>query len=315
LDIGIFSRLQKAYGKEVDRLTRFGNVAITKGNFLPLLVKARAQAYTKDNILGAWRGSGLIPSNPRKVLTKLPTYRDPEKKSKPASPPPVPPTPRNSAAMLRKARQAKLLLQQKNQDIDRVELAGLIDSLERFALNTDKDLQLERDTLRKWQQTQKLAAPINRKELSTEEGTVLNGTVLHQLYLQRDRAEKKKEAAREARAQRMSQPLSRKNKGKATQPHKVSVHFEESDGSSAAEASLDGSGFEMEDWESDLETPLDQDSSVESVIMVATPLPLRRQAPPLSQTPVRPRHVSPIVVGRSVGSPVHRVTRSRAARN
>ncbi|RPB27307.1 hypothetical protein L211DRAFT_846138 [Terfezia boudieri ATCC MYA-4762] len=176
--------------------------------------------------------------------------------------------------MLHKARQAKLLLQQKNQDIDRVELAKLIDSLERFALNTDKDLQLERDILRKWQQAQKLAAPITRKELSTEEGTVFDGIVLHQLYLQRYLAEKKKAAAweaREASAQRMSQPLSRKNKGKATQPHKVSVHFEESEGSSTAEESLDESGYEMEDWGSDVEASLDPDSSVESVIMVATP--------------------------------------------
>jgi len=108
----------------------------------------------------------------------------------------------------------------------------------------------------------------------------------------------------------MSQPLSRKIKCKATQPPKVSVHFEESEGSSTTEASLDGSGFEMEDWESNLETPLDQDSSVESVIMVATPLPLRRQVPPLSQTPVRPRYVFPIVARSSVGYPVHRVTRS-----
>ena len=113
-----------------ERLTRFGKVAIDKGNFLPLLVKVRAQAYVKDNILGAWRGSGLISPNPRKVLTKLPSYRDPDKESKPVFPPPVPPTPRNPAAMLCKARQAKLLLQRKNQDIDRVELADLIDSLE-----------------------------------------------------------------------------------------------------------------------------------------------------------------------------------------
>ncbi|KAF8418305.1 hypothetical protein EV426DRAFT_700507 [Tirmania nivea] len=161
----------------------------------------------------------------------------------------------------------------------------------------------------------KISGPINRKELSTEEGTVLDGTVLHQLYFQRDRAEKKKEAAQEARAQCMSQPLSRKNKGKAKQPRKVSVRFEESEESSIAEESLDEPGFEMEDWESDLEAPFDQDTSVESVIMVATPLPMRCQAPPLSQTPVRPRHVSPIVIGRSVGSPVYRVTRSRAARS
>jgi len=72
-----------------------------------------------------------------------------------------------------------LLLQRNDQDLDWVELAELIDSLERFALNTDQDLQLERDILRKWQQAQKLVAPTNRKELSTEEGTVLDGTVLH----------------------------------------------------------------------------------------------------------------------------------------
>jgi len=155
-------------------------------------------------------------------------------------------------------------------------VAELIDSLERFALNTDKDLQLEQDVLRKWQQAQKLAAPINRKELSTDEGTFLDGTILYHLYLQRDRAEKKKEAAREVRAQKMSQPLSRKNKGKAPQQRKVSVHFEESEESNIAEASQDDSGSEMEDWESDLEAPLNPDSSVESVIMVATPLPVRR---------------------------------------
>jgi len=118
-------------------------VAINKGNFLPILAKARTQAYMKDNILGVWRGSGLILPNLRKVLTKLPTYRDLEKTTKSTSPPPIPPTPCNSAAMLRKARQAKLILQQKDQDIDRVELAELIDFSERFAVNTNKDLQLE----------------------------------------------------------------------------------------------------------------------------------------------------------------------------
>jgi len=69
--------------------------------------------------------------------------------AKSTSPPPVSPTPRNSAAMLRKVRQAKLLLQRKDEDLDRAELAGVIDLLERFAINTDKDLQLERDALRK----------------------------------------------------------------------------------------------------------------------------------------------------------------------
>ena len=44
--------------------------------------------------------------------------------------------------MLRKVRQAKLLLQCKDGDLDGAELAGVIDSLERFPINTGKDLQL-----------------------------------------------------------------------------------------------------------------------------------------------------------------------------
>lgn len=136
---------QKAYEKVVDRLTLFGNLAINKRNFLRLLVNARAQARTKDNILGAWRGSGILQPNPRLAITKLPTYRHPEKETKPASPPAVPPTPRNFAAMLRKVRQAKLLLQRKVQAFDGVKFAKVIDSSKRFDLNSDKDLQLEGD--------------------------------------------------------------------------------------------------------------------------------------------------------------------------
>jgi len=134
---------------------------------------------------------------------------------------------------------------------------------------------------------------------------VLDGAVLNQLYLQRDCAEKKKEAAREASAQK-------KKKGKATQLRKVSVHFEESEGSTIAEVSPDESGYEMEGWWSDLEALVEPDSSSESVNMVATSL---HQAPLLPQTPVRLRHVSPITIGRSIGSPVRRVTRSRSARS
>jgi len=77
----------------------------------------------------------------------------------------------------------------------------------------------------------------------------------------------------------MSQTVSRKNKGKAPQRKKTSVHFEESEGSSIGEASEDGLGYEMEGWESDLEAPVDPDSSLESVIMVSTPCPLGDNLP------------------------------------
>ena len=86
---------------------------------------------------------------------------------------------------------------------------------------------------------------MSRKELQTSEGTVLDGAVLHKLYQQRDRVEKKKEAAQEARAQRVSQPVSRKNKGKALQRQKVSVHFEESEASWISQETQDESGYAL----------------------------------------------------------------------
>jgi len=109
--------------------------------------------------------------------------------------------------------------------------------------------------------------------------------------------------------------LSRCLKGKTPQPQKVSVHFAESEASWISQETQDESGYAMEDCESYLEAPANPDSLLESIIMVATPLPTRYQPPTLPHTPCRPRHVSPIVIGRSVGSPMYRVTRSRAARN
>ena len=81
------------------------------------------------------------------------------------------------------------------------------------------------------------------------------------------------------------------------------------------EESQDESQDEIEAWESDHDTPVDPDSSVESIIMVDTSLPVRQQPPQLPQTPLRRCPVSPINVGRRVGSPMYRVTRSRAARS
>ena len=85
--------------------------------------------------------------------------------------------------------------------------------------------------------------------------------------------------------------------------------------STLAQPSSSESGCEIEGWESDFDAPVDCDSSPDSVIIAATPLPRRRQPSWLPQTPLRPHSVSPIIVGRSVGSPIHRVTRSRAARS
>lgn len=80
------------YGKEVDHQTRFRNIPINNHNFLSMLVKAQPTSYIKDNILGAWRRSGLIPP-------KMRTYYDPAKQARSTPPPPVPPTPRSLAVV------------------------------------------------------------------------------------------------------------------------------------------------------------------------------------------------------------------------
>ena len=105
LDVGLFSPLQKAYGVQVDRLVRFGNVVVTKGNFLPMIIIARTATYTKKNILSAWRGAGLIPFNSRHVLDKLTHAQAPPRACAPA-PLSEPPTPRNTAELHRQVRQA-----------------------------------------------------------------------------------------------------------------------------------------------------------------------------------------------------------------
>ena len=63
LDVGLFSPLQKAYGKRVDHAVRYGAVTINKSNFLPILRTARELTYTQENIMSAWRCTGFIPLN------------------------------------------------------------------------------------------------------------------------------------------------------------------------------------------------------------------------------------------------------------
>ena len=40
--------------------------------------------------------------------------------------------------------------------------------MERFAIGIDRDLQLERETNQKWRETQKLSAPVDRRELQAQ---------------------------------------------------------------------------------------------------------------------------------------------------
>ncbi len=72
LDVGVFGPLGKAYKKCVHLHSRYGAVTVNKLDFLRYYQEARLTAITTQNILGAWRGAGLVPYNPSTVISKLP---------------------------------------------------------------------------------------------------------------------------------------------------------------------------------------------------------------------------------------------------
>ena len=71
LDMGVFVPLQHASSEVVDSYTRDDCDVIRKGNFWPILQKARKRAFTKKNIPAGWEGIGLYPTNDRKPLRKI----------------------------------------------------------------------------------------------------------------------------------------------------------------------------------------------------------------------------------------------------
>jgi hypothetical protein len=71
LDVGCFAPLKKAYGCQAEKLMRNKITRITKTEFLPCFIAAYNASITKTNILGGFRGAGLVPLSPEAVLLTL----------------------------------------------------------------------------------------------------------------------------------------------------------------------------------------------------------------------------------------------------
>ena len=71
LDVGCFSSMKTAYGRQVEHLMRNQINHITKIEFLPCFKAAFDASITESNIKGSFRGAGLVPFNPEAVLSKL----------------------------------------------------------------------------------------------------------------------------------------------------------------------------------------------------------------------------------------------------
>ena len=71
LDVGCFSPLKKAYGGEIDKLIRAHITHITKEDLFPAFRVAFDAAITKSNIQAGFRGAGLTPFDPQRVIGNL----------------------------------------------------------------------------------------------------------------------------------------------------------------------------------------------------------------------------------------------------
>lgn len=71
LDIGLFGPLKRAYGKEIETFIEAQINHITKVEFFLAFHTVYKASMTVNNILGGFRGAGLIPLAPEAVLSKL----------------------------------------------------------------------------------------------------------------------------------------------------------------------------------------------------------------------------------------------------
>lgn len=71
LDVGCFGPLKRAYGRQIEDLMKTNITHITKEDFFPAFYVAFHDSMTKENIQGGFRGAGITPFNPTKVISTL----------------------------------------------------------------------------------------------------------------------------------------------------------------------------------------------------------------------------------------------------
>jgi hypothetical protein len=71
LDVGCFSPLKTTYGRQIEKRIRVGTTYIAKEDFLPAFYTAFYEAMTENNVRGGFRGAGLVPMSPERVISQL----------------------------------------------------------------------------------------------------------------------------------------------------------------------------------------------------------------------------------------------------
>src|SRR6187402_939167 len=71
LDVGCFSPLKKAYGRQIEELMRQQITHITEEDFIPAFRAAFQASLTESNVQGGSRRAGRVPFSPERVISAL----------------------------------------------------------------------------------------------------------------------------------------------------------------------------------------------------------------------------------------------------
>ena len=71
LDVGVFSPLKAAMKSQLNTIFRTGIARLKKAEWIENYVKAREKAIIQQNIEAGWRGAGLWPINPVRILCQI----------------------------------------------------------------------------------------------------------------------------------------------------------------------------------------------------------------------------------------------------
>ena len=71
LDVGLFGPLKKVLSAKLDPLIRTQVARIQKPEWVNAYAQARVATFTSGNVWGGWRGAGLFPFNPDRVLHQV----------------------------------------------------------------------------------------------------------------------------------------------------------------------------------------------------------------------------------------------------
>ena len=205
LDVGCFGPLKKAYSRQIEDLMRQQITYITKEDFIPVFRAAFKVSLTESNIQGGFRGAGLVPFDPERVISTLDLkLRTPTPQNSRASTaqPWTSQTPSNPI----QATSQSSFIKERVTIHQGSSLTAILDAVDQFTKGTSKVihqlalLQAENRDLQKANKT--LSKRQNRKKARLQEGGSLNLQEAQAIIDKRDIMEQIKQETQGSRSRK-----------------------------------------------------------------------------------------------------------------